>query len=246
MIKGIYHSAAGMLPNYFKLVNISNNLANVTTTGYKADRRYFNTVLNNEVTQPGADGKPKSLNKLDEGVYTIYEQGSLKFTDNSLNVALNGKGFLVSEDPESGELFYTRNGRFSLNLDKQLVNSLGNPVLDDGYGPIEVGDATLAITESGDIYLDNRHKGKLMIVDFENYDVLTKAGETQYTISDDAVEIDPEDVAVHHGYVEESNVNVMHEMVEMIALNRNYESSSRALQSQDGTLRELIQKAAKF
>lgn len=247
MIRGIYHSAAGMLPRYYQLVNVSNNLANSTTTSFKADRRYFSTVLNNTLVQPGAADHQKTVEDLDAGVYTVFRQGAVSPTGVKTDIALNGNGFFVVEDPETYERYYTRDGRFRISPNGELTTALGYRVLDESGSSIVVRDNDFFIDESGMVFVRGSQTSSLMLADFEDPQQLVKKGDSMYQPdSDDIVPDEPEDTRVVQGSLEMSNVNVVEEMVTLITLNRNYESSQRALTAQDETLGKLINSVPRF
>ncbi len=247
MIRGIYHSAAGMLPRYYQLVNVSNNLANATTTSFKADRRYFSTVLNNELVQPGAGNHEKRLEDLDKGLYTNFSQGAISPTGNKTDFALNGTGYFVIENPETSERFYTRDGRFKINNQGELVTSLGYKVLDDSGSSVIVHDSNFFVDDKGTLFVRGSQTTGLMLADFEDPHVLIKKGDSMYQTKDpNAYPIPAEDTRVIQGSLEASNVNIVEEMVTMIDLNRNYESSQRALMAQDESLGKLINTVPRF
>ncbi len=246
MIRGIYHSAAGMVPRYFNLINISNNLANVTTDGFRADRRYFSTVLNNELVQPGRDGRATRMHELEEGLVTQFHQGNLKYIGNTNFFALNGPGFFELEDPETGDLYYTRNGRFRINDQQELTTIMGYTVLDENGSPVLVDGELLTVNESGEFYVDGQYRGKFSVVDFENPNGLMKKGNSLFENPDNMRTEPAEETYVLQGHLEESNVNSIQEMVLMIELNRNYESSQRALTTQDETLRKAVNEVSKY
>lgn len=166
MIKGIYHSAAGMVPEYYRLINVSNNLANANTTAFKADRRYFRTLINNEIVQPGVGGRPKRHQDLDTGLQTQYTQGALRKTNAKTDIALNGNGFFVVEEQSTGKQFYTRNGWFQLNSDGELLTHKGMSVLDDSGSPIIIDGDKFVITEKGELFSNGEYKGNIKVVDF--------------------------------------------------------------------------------
>jgi flagellar basal-body rod protein FlgG len=235
-----------MLPRYYKLISVSNNMANATTTSFKVDRRYFSTVLNNELTQEGAPNRAERLEDLDEGLYTDYRQGALRATGRQTDLAINGDGFFVVEDPESRERFYTRDGRFQISAERELITPKGDRVLDDGYAPIEIEEDEFFVDEHGGIYVAGRHNTDLALVTFDDKTNLIKKGDNLYGLEIPADPKIAEEATAHQGMLETSNVNVVEEMVQMIMLNRNYESAQRALTSQDQSLAKLIQQVPQF
>ncbi len=246
MIKGIYHSAAGMVPEYYRLINVSNNLANANTTAFKADRRYFRTLINNEIVQPGFQGQPRRHKDLDTGLQTQFAQGALKRTDTMTDFALNGDGFFVVEDSATGKRFYTRNGWFQMNNESELLTHKGMNVLDDTGSPIVVEGNEFVMTENGEIFSQGESRGKIMVVKFDDPTVLIKQGDGLYHNNSDIEPIPAEEARVMQGHLEESNVNIVEEMVDMISLNRSYESSTKALLAQDETLKQAVNQVSKF
>lgn len=248
MIRGIYHSAAGMLPRYYQLVNVSNNLANATTTSFKADRRYFSTVLNNELVQPGAGNHEKRIEDLDKGLYTNYSQGAINPTGKKTDLAINGDGYFVVENADTTERYYTRDGRFRFDNQGELVTALGYRVLDESGAPVIVRDPNdFFIDDAGTVFVRGSQTATLMLADFEDRQQLIKKGDSMYQPKNpDVYPIQPEESRVIQGSLEASNVNVVEEMVTMIDLNRNYESSQRALMAQDESLGKLINTVPRY
>jgi flagellar basal-body rod protein FlgF len=245
MIRGIYHSAAGMLPRYHKLTNISNNMANASTTSYKADRRFFSFTLNNELTQPGIDGQGKKIERLNEGVYTDFEQGALNPTGRKTDFGLQGQGFFVVQDEEA-QNFLTRDGRFRINDSRELITAEGYNVLDDSYTPIIIPDGSFFTDEVGVVYVDGQASTRFLVVDAPSPDTMQKVGDNLYKMSQEVDLNAIETPSIHQEHLEASNVNVVREMVEMISLNRTYDTSQRALTSQDNTLGRLIDRVPRF
>jgi len=246
MIKGIYDSAAGMLPRYIKLAAIANNLANVNTPGYKLDEVHFGTVLDNELTQPDKGGKARSEMDRQMVHYVDFTQGSLENTGQKTHFAINGKGFFMVENPESGERFYTRNGDFLFNDQSELVDSQGFRVLLEDGAPIIAHGNNLLVSEDRQVFVDGEPIGKLAVMTFENLNDIVKRGNSLYSNLGNQVPEEPEDTVVLQGFLETSNVNLVQQMVDMITLNRNYESSQRALVAQDDTLKKAVQQVGAF
>ncbi|MBD3165930.1 flagellar hook-basal body complex protein [bacterium] len=246
MIRGIYHSAAGMLPRYLRLASLSNNLANSSTHGYKADRRYFSTLLNNEIVQGGPWGEGTRIGDLEEGFFTEFEQAHLEKDNVPTHLAVNGPGFFKLENPDTGEIQYTRNGTFRLNQQNELVNWMGWNVLDTTSSPIIVDGDKLAVNEVGHVYVDGQHKGNIALVDFDDRSQLVKRGNSMWAAGEEMIEKDAEEGKIVQGSLEASNVNPIEEMVIMIELNRNYESSQKAMIAQDSTVQKAVNNVGKF
>ncbi len=246
MIKGIYHSAAGMVPRYIKLSSISNNLANVNTTGFKVDKVHFGTILNNELTQPFNKGLPERELEREMLLQVRYDQGSFEHTKRPTQLALHGNGFFVVQSPDTTEEFYTRNGNFIIDAEKELVNSDGFHVMLESGQTLKITGDKLGISEDGQVLQDGTIIGKLKLVSFEDLNCLVKRGDSLYSCIENEVPIKADEVTVLQGYLETSNVNPIQQMVELITLNRTYESSQRALIAQDDTLKKAVQQVAKF
>jgi flagellar basal-body rod protein FlgG len=239
MIRGIYISAVGMLPNKLKIDVVANNLANISTAGFKRDNIFIRIFKNasSEISRSGGS----ELSGLDITEYTDFSQGALRRTGNPFDLAINGIGFFVIETANG--LRYTRNGNFTVSPDGILITMDGNPVLGSG-GRIYIPDlhrlssASVKITENGEIYVDNQFVDKLRIVWFENPSKLKKEFSTSFSAPPDLRELKPGDneFKIYQGFLEESNVNAVAEMVKMIEANRSYESDSKVIQHQDETL----------
>ena len=234
MIKGIYHAAAGMLPSMNQQETVGNNLANINTTGFKADKRYFRMALNNQLLQGGSHGEPVELSDEQFSLITNFEQGSLSETRNPLDVAIHGDGFFVIETDET--ISYTRNGNFGINAEGELVNLRGYRVMGEG-GPLRIVGLEVMIRDDGAVVVDGQKIGSIKIVDFEQPYNLKRNG-YGYFVPDPPVDgFTPEKALIKQGFLENSNVDPISEMIQMIELNRNYESCQKAIQAQDDTLR---------
>lgn len=238
MIKGIYASGSGMQPRMLRMDVIANNLANIDTTGFKKEN-FFVQVLQ-QTAHANALGK-EELAGLDVKQYTDFSEGSLRQTNNSLDLAIEGRGFFVIETPQGTR--YTRNGNFMLATDGTVVTSEGRPVM-GANGKIQfpqlqkITDGKLSISENGEITLNRTIIGKFKIVDFDNLAKLKKEGSSMFHVSDDERPRDVESSAtkIRQGYLEESNVEGIAEMIAMVELNRSFETDQKSIQYQDATL----------
>lgn len=250
MIRGIYTAASGMLARDGEINVISNNLANVNTTGFKRDEtvfrefpKYLQHRLNDEmmITEQGLIDFQPPVGKLGTGttvdaIFTQFKQGELFQTDNSCDVALWGDGYFAVQTP-NGER-YTRNGNFSLNNDGELVTLQGFKVLDTNNQPVKLNLSDFTISSDGTIYKKNYSANeiidKLKIVKFKENQGLRKEGDNLYTTSEYCGNPEPAiDVQVKQGYVEKANVNVVKEMVLMIEVQRAYELNQRVIRNYD-------------
>ncbi|HHW68363.1 MAG: flagellar basal-body rod protein FlgF [Epulopiscium sp.] len=246
MIRGLYTSAIGMKTQFEKMDILTNNLANVDTTGYKKDivvSRSFPEELTKRI-QDRKNGFSNnrnigrmSLGLYNDQVYTNYTQGTLKQTDDPLNVAIQGKAFFAV-GMEDGREVYTRDGSFALDANGMLMTKEGNMVLGQN-GPIRIGQGDVRIDESGNIYVNDELIDQLRIVEFENPETLSKLGDNLLERTEETTEKNIESRIVQ-GFLEGSNVNVIREMVDMITATRIYEANQKAIQTHDETLGKAV------
>lgn len=238
MIKGIYASAVGMIPNKLKIEIISNNLANIDTTGFKKDNVFIRILENAalDINKSGGD----ELSGLWVAKYTSFEQGSLRQTGNPLDIALNGKGFFVVQTPNG--LRYTRNGSFTIAEDGTVVNSNGHALLGSS-GVIRFPDITklesleIKITKNGEIYVGDRLIDKIRVAWFEDLSKLKKEGSNYFFVEESPSEIElTKEFEIFQGFLEGSNVNAIEELVKMIEASKIYEANYKMVQHQDETL----------
>jgi len=247
MVRGLFTAYTGMANEQKRLDIVANNLANSATIGYKEENvtnQSFDKVLTIKIKDESEAYNDRPIGNMSLGVklgevYTSYGQGSLRQNANTYSMALEGKGFFtVSVADKAGNLNtrYTRNGSFTMTKDGLIVDGDGNHLLGES-GEIQIpSDAVeVVIDEGGAVYADGTYIDTLLITDFENYDFLTKSGDTMYQTVDGATEIEAE-ALVRQGFTEQSNVNVVSEMVEMITITRAYEANQKVLQSVDKTL----------
>lgn len=247
MVRGLYTAYTGMANEQKRLDIIANNLANAATVGYKKEsvtNQSFDEVLSIKIRDESEAYNDRPIGTMNLGVklgetYTDYNQGSLRQTDGTYDLALDGKGFFaLSVMDRSGNIStkYTRNGSFTMTKDGYVVDKDGNHLLgESGEILIPTDVVNVVISENGEIYGDGNYIDKILVTDFENYDYLTKFGDTMYELVDGAVEI-PSTAAIRQGYTEQSNVNVVKEMVDLITITRTYEANQKVIQSIDKTL----------
>jgi flagellar basal-body rod protein FlgG len=210
----------GSLFHELRVGAISNNLANINTTGFKRDLISFSEVLN-EVRST-----------------TDFSPGPGRHTGNELDVTLNRAGFFKIQTAEG--IRYTRDGSFRLDGDGNLVNQQGDKVLGQN-GTILIQDGHVTIDKDGNVLVDNETVDKILVVDFQKQEFLKKAGHSYYKYEGDAVDItSPKDVGIQQGYLEQANVNPTEEMIQMIEAFRAYESVQKAIQSMDELTNQLI------
>ena len=252
MIRGLYTSAIGMKTQFEKMDILTNNLANVDTTGYKKDivvSRSFPEELTKRI-QDRKNGFSNNRNignmslglYIDE-IYTSYVQGALKQTNDPLNLAIQGKAFFAIET-EDGIEKYTRDGSFVLGPDGRLMTKEGNTVLGEN-GAIRLEQGDVRIDESGNIYVNDEYIDRLRILEFENPESLRKVGDNLLERTEATAEKNVES-QIMQGFVEGSNVNVVREMVDMITATRIYEANQKAIQTHDETLGKAVNEVGKI
>lgn len=257
-MRALWTAASGMKAQQLNVDTISNNIANVNTTGYKKQRVEFKDLLYETLSRnnlEGGIGKPVNL-EVGHGVMPTatlrsFSRGNLEQTNNDLDFAIDGDGFFMVRD-ENDNLFYTKDGSFKLSVEDNeatLVTSEGYFVQSD-VGDIELGEDVEEITVSpnGMIYVkrkgdDEREEyGQLTLVNFANPSGLEALGKNLYkeTIaSGEAIEAyEGEAGDVMQGFLETSNVQVVEEMIKLITAQRAYEINSKSIQTADQMLEQ--------
>jgi len=226
---------------------VANNIANLDTTGYKADGSLFETFLASAARAGETGGRVSFVR--DRGVWHDMSQGPIERTGNLLDVAIDGQGFLVVQTPR-GER-YTRNGVLQINANGQLVTSDGYPVLGDG-GPITLQptdrqvsisrDGTVSVRE-GNSTVDSA-RGKLRLVTFANLQQLQKDGSSTFRPPADMQPQPTTEASLIQGAVEKSNVRGVVEISRMIEITRSYTQIDNLLQQQNDLGQSAIDKLA--
>jgi len=258
MIRSLWTARTGLDAQQTQLDVIANNLANVSTNGFKRQRAVFEDLLYQTLRQPGAQQTAESQisSGLQVGTGTrvvaterIFTQGSLQQTGNALDVAIQGNGFIPIQ-LENGVTGYTRDGSFQLDNAGQVVTASGYLVGDGITIPeealsITIGkDGTVSVLMPGNTV---QEVGQLMLATFINPGGLQSIGENLYleTASSGVANLQPPGTngvgVFNQNYVETSNVNVAEELVSMIITQRAYEINSRAIQTSDQMLGRLTQ-----
>lgn len=248
MLKGLYIAHSGMINEQKRMDILTNNLANVSTVGFKKEgstSQSFNDVLAVKIKDASVgEMNVQRLGMNNPGVkigenYTDFTQGSFRITDNTYDLALSGEGFFALEfTNKAGETstLYTRAGQFSLNKEGELVNQDGDYVLDTQNRHIQLDSLKdSAIDKSGTIYQDGQAVAQIQVADFENYDYLQKYGETYYRPIEGA-QMTTANVEIYSGYLEMANVSAVTEMVNLISITRAYESNQKIIQTYDESL----------
>ncbi len=262
MMRALYTAGSGMKAQQFNVDVISNNLANVNTTGYKKERAEFKDLLYQTMDRAyvlNDAGKPVNL-QVGHGTVvssTIrnFENGTPEQTASNLDFAIDGEGFFTIMGPQ-GNVKYTRDGSFKLSITedgmKKLTTSDGYAVLDNAGEEIffdpEVNISELSVSPRGEMsYKDAEGVSVPMdqtigMVIFPNKYALEAVGNNLYSSNSatgEPVQVSDDENAksiMKQGFLESSNVQVVDEMVKLIVAQRAYEVSSKAIQSSDDML----------
>lgn len=212
---------------------IANNLANMSSTGYKAE-----SVLFEEYLEPTGDGDTISYVR-DYGTSRDLSEGEFRATENPMDVAITKGGYMKVET-DTG-LYYTRNGNLRIDAGGQLVTDEGFPILDDKDQPIVLTpeDPTLTIAKDGTISNSLGPLAKLALVSFENEQNLAPVGSGLYQTQD--AELPPDNVTLLQGMLETSNVLPIRELTKMIDLSRSYQSTATMMQKDNDMLTDAIE-----
>jgi flagellar basal-body rod protein FlgF len=236
MIKGLYIAKAGMFGNAKKLNVTSNNLANISTTGFKKDKVFFNQLID---AQRALSNSGKHSDSANLETKTDFSTGRLQQTENPLDLAIVGEGFFEIQTPD--KKVYTRNGNFTVDNKNRLVTQEGYPVMGTG-GEIQVTGYEIKISGDGSILVDGQMVDKIRIVSFEDPSQLIKIGSTLFTEEGEAgiYLLEPETIQVRQGFIESSNVNGIDEIIQMIELYQQFELGQKTIRAHDETLEKLI------
>lgn len=268
MSKGIYTALSGAMAQSSRLDTIANNLANVSTPGFKRDGQVFREYLTSYEKEPSTITVPRVPASIESfydmqggdksfvdanGTFTDFSQGSLKQTGNRLDIAIEGEGFFEVLTPEGVRL--TRVGTFNVDGDGKLVTKQGYSVLRDGGAgqdpaarEIKLTKANVTISPTGEIFDGQNNVGKIALVSVGKKDALQKTGHALYNVKET---IDPQitvanEVKLHQGFVEMSNVNPVREMTDMITATRTFENTQKGIQAYDQMMGKVVNEVSKL
>ena len=256
-MRALFTAATGMDSQQLRIDTIANNLANVSTTGFKKTRAEFQDLFYETLRAPGAQASngetlPTGAQvghgvKL-AGVSRIFSQGDRSNTARDLDIAIDGDGFFQIQE-SGGQVFYTRDGSFSMDSDGNLVNDQGNLLEPNIQIPIDaiqltvLQDGTVSALLAGQSAPQDL--GQIEIARFQNPSGLLALGGNRFVPSDSSGDPEtgtPGDTGfgtVAQGFLESSNVNMAEELVKMILAQRAFEVNSRVIEASD----EMLQRA---
>ncbi len=236
MENAILVAMSHQIANRRSLDIVANNIANMNTTGFKAENVLFEQILQ-EVGSGNEVGNTISFVQ-DKSVYRNFSDGALTQTGGAIDVALSGPGFFVVDTPQGQR--YTRNGNFQLGEDGSLVTSEKHPVLDINGEPIVIGpdEANIEIAKDGSIETSFGPKGMLNVVTFDNINDMRKVGSSMYETDQEPFPAD--NVTVHQGMIETSNVQPILEVTRMIEYSRAYQSAASVISDAEDLQRRAV------
>jgi flagellar basal-body rod protein FlgG len=269
MQRGLYSACSAMIVQTTYLDVVSNNLANVNTSGFRKRipvSQSFPDLLMDRIEKVSEDGETKimtvppfqmnfkgkamigslSFANVMTLTYMPDIHGSYAVTDNPLDAALRGEGFFTLQS-QDGEIYYSRQGTFQLDNAGNIVSSDGMRLVAGGT-PVNIEDsASFSFNSDGYIIADGEAVAQLDIVTFENPTLLRQAGSSVLysETPQSGIPVPVAEPAVLSGIIEKSNVNVVEEMARMIEIQRAYEAASKALMTHDETAGKMISSYSK-
>ncbi len=246
MIKGLYTAASGMMLQMARQDAVANNLANVNTSGFKKQTavcRAFPEMLISRLgeTRETMEGerialKPQVVGGLGTGacidaVYSDLSMGNLRRTDNPTDLALGTQGYYVVDTPEG--IRYTRSSEYKINGEGYLTTREGYPLLDIYNEPVLLEDE-FTVDKWGSIIINGEELTRLQVVTFPNLQAMERLGDNLLSATEEPLPV--EAPSILQGYVEDSNVSAVQEMVTLITVVRAYETLQKMVQAEDETL----------
>ena len=252
--------ATGMLAQQTNVDVISNNIANMTTSGYKRQRAAFQDLIYQNIDRPGTTssdagttiptGIQLGLGVRTGAVYREHSQGALRITENPLDVAITGQGFFQVQMPD-GTIAYTRDGTLQLNENGEIVTAQG--FLIDPSITIPADATSIDINQSGEVIVKvsnqttSQNVGQIQLASFVNPAGLEAIGDNLYLETDSSGSPTTGNPAtnefgnIRQGALESSNVNVVEEITSLITAQRAYEMNSNVISTSDEMLQTVTQ-----
>jgi flagellar basal-body rod protein FlgF len=233
MDSGYYAACTALVSRTAELDTIANNLANTSTAGFRAQQNVFSTVLAN-AANPSSSALVQAMNEygLMSGTTLDLSQGTLQKTGNALDLAVEGKGYFVVQTANGTA--YTRNGEFQVSSRGQLVTSTGDTVMGDN-GPLTMPPGKVSISADGTISLDGAVSGKLKLVEFPQGTQISSLGNGYYSAPAGSEQAATQS-NVRQGFLENSNVNPVAGMVELVEAQQSAQIMQRALAMFNGEI----------
>ncbi len=230
MLEGLYSAAAGMAAQQEQLGAISNDLANVSTSGYKSERVAFSDLLYNPIkfagteTTAGAGASARVIGRSES-------QGSITETGNPLDLAIEGAGYFLLTRA-NGQKALTRDGTFGIDATGAIVNAEGNQLSPPIKVPAGVSAGEVSIAPDGTVTAGTRKLGQIKLVTVTSPEHLLADGGGEFTATAASGAPHPATGKIHPGALEASNVNIASAMAQMVSTQRNYQLTSTAIQDE--------------
>jgi flagellar basal-body rod protein FlgF len=253
MIRGLYTAVTGLITGEAKQSVVTNNIANANTIGFKGENlsikkfdevliQNYDKIVNGKNTR-NVIGSLSMGSKIDD-LNTYFTQGILQQTDKVTDFGIEGNGFFAvrRDNGIDTKTYYTRSGDFHIDRQGYLVTNSGDNVLckniaTNATQPLFVGDGKLQVDKYGNVSINDETLYKLNTVDFEDYKSIKKIGDNLF---DGENPIEDTNIIVRQNTLEKSNVNITNEIVNMMAIMRNFESNQKVIQSIDETLGKAV------
>lgn len=256
MLRGIFNAASGLGVLQARMDVTSNNLANVSTNGFKQDKvqmAAFPEFMLQEKMKLNIGGHELSewsqVGRTNQGVavtgvVTDFRTGIIQATEKETDLALSGDGFFAFEvkDGNGTKILYSRDGELSRDSEGYLVDTRGNRILGQD-GPVNVGNGSFTVDSNGLLTTSGGEQIQLRILGVLEGGNLVKEGDNYFSFSGEGVA--PAKPGVSQGFLEKSNVDVSAEMVNMVEIMRAYEAGQKLIQTQDDLLNTSIKQVGK-
>ncbi len=253
MLKEIFEGGLGMLNQNTRMEVTANNIANANTVGFKEANVFIRNMID---ARANFSNTPGDIEQNDPpiGSYYTMTPGAYRYTSNNLDLALEGHGFFVLEDAE-GKQYLSRAGNFELSKDGYIITKDGKFLMGE-TGPINLSEhlysepfvtqddkqLDIKINEWGEIYVNDQEADRLLLADVSDYKWLQRVSKTSFIPSFEAQPffLEQGEIGVRQGWLEDSNVNIVNEMVEMIEVQRMFEANSKVVHTNNETLDKAI------
>jgi flagellar basal-body rod protein FlgF len=224
------------------MTSIANNIANASTNGYRAER----TLFQEHLAKTGPVGQRERLSFVDDvGLYRDTREGPLEVTNNTLDVAIRGDGYLILRTP--GQDMFTRSGRFQIDGERQIVNADGYPILGVNDAPILLQEGadinSIQIKGDGEVSSNRGVMGQIQLVQFADDQSMRKVGNGLYAT--DQAPLPASRATLLQGSIEGSNVQPVMEMTRMMEMLRDYQSAQKLVDSEHERQRTAISRLSK-
>ncbi|MDH4467727.1 MAG: flagellar basal-body rod protein FlgF [Bacteriovoracaceae bacterium] len=265
-MSGIWVPVSGQIAQERKIEVLANNVANSNSVGFKRDDTAFKEHLTEyenpsfDIDIPRKDFSTADMHRTRElqqakvqsaGSYSDFTQGEVIPTNGPMDFAINGEGFFVIETPQG--VRYTRKGNFNINAEGTLVTDKGYSVLGNIPTPESPntylqlkGKGAVQVDGSGNISQDGKAAGKLAMVHFADLHALKKEASGLFTAPQDMAPVESTKSVCMQGHLEQSNVNPILEMTELIKAHRQFESMQKAIQAYDSIGNKSVNEIVKF